>query len=663
MWDDVRLVNRYRLDERLGEGAMGEVWQAFDLRLDRKVAVKLLLDQLSGEKRKVERFLAEAKIGAAMQHPGIVVVFDFGEHEGRLFFVMELLAGEDLAKVLSRSRNGLPIEKIVRMGERLADALAAAHARGVVHRDIKPANIMILSDGQPKICDFGIARMVQSFGGKGTAGIGTAAYMAPEQYNGEMDARSDLYSLGCVLYEMLTGDRPFLGSPLQLLYQHSMVTPQPPSATRDEIPADLEELILQLLEKKPEDRPQTAGEVVARLEAIRTGMDRNPKTPNPIKKRPVTQLPPNELLKSGAPEQKYTDADDAMSKAIDDVLRKAHVDARVTGFTRGPSTSRFEIRLGPTTPQEAVFSLSSTLVAAVGNAAIRLVPLKRSTSPLPGVAAIGLEVPHRRPDLISLGDILREVSEDSGLTAGLGRAQDRTPVMLDLVKSPHLLVGGDSEGIDPLRNIIASMAMRQKPSRLRLVLIDSRKQRLAAFGHLPHMVDQAKDDPLGWAIAEVGRRYADLAATHCRTTEQFNREVREGRVPTPIALGDTELAHPDVLVVIDELAEAIRQAPGEEAIRELTREGRAVGVHVVARTASPNERVITSRIKGYIQARLALSVSTVEESMRVLDREGAESLCAGDGLFVGDRQRVPHWIRLAAISDDEIAAIVSHWRG
>ncbi len=345
-----------------------------------------------------------------------------------------------------------------------------------------------------------------------------------------------------------------------------------------------------------------------------------------------------------------------MAKAINQVLDKARIDARVTGYTRTPQLTRFEIRLGPTTPEAAVFALATEVSAAVHNSETRLVLMKQSTSPLPDVVAIGVEVPHRAPDPLSLGYILREAPNDDSLLAGLGRARDETPAFLKLGESPHFLIGGSGGAFDPVPSIVASLAMRHHPKHLRLVITG----RENPFADLPHLVDQAKGDPLTWALAEVEGRYADLAARSCRTTEQFNREVREARKPPPIgALGDTELAHPDVVVVIDELTDL----GDDEAITELAREGRAVGVHVIARTSADLERVLSGRLKGYFPARLALPVATAQDSLSILDRKGAESLRLGNGLFLAGWHGVPHEVRLATISDEEIAAIVSHWRG
>jgi len=660
MEDAVRgltLSGRYRLDEKLGAGAMGEVWKGFDLRLHRDVAVKIYPGHPDLEPRRVERFRSEAMICGRLQHPGIVVVHDADEDQGRLYFVMELLNGTDLRRVIAEAPDGLPIDRVIRIGADIADALAAAHAKRIIHRDVKPANIMLLAGDRTKLCDFGIARVIDP-DGKATAQVGTVAYMAPEQFDGRPEERSDLYSLGCVLYEMLTGDRPFHGNtPMQVALRHSRDEPKAPSELRADVPVELNELVLHLLAKKPEERPSTASEVAARLKA----MLERPAPPRPGKRSGnVRRLPPYELLKAGVPPRKRTDIDDAMASAIEQVLQKAGVDAKVAGYARLPGLTRFEIILGPMTSSAEVYTLRDAFARALDGSVIRLVPMERSSSPLPGVAAVGLEVRQRVPDLISLGDLLREVSSRDELV--LGRDRDGTPAVVDLKESPHLLIGGDSIKPDPMRTIVAATLMRWTPMELRLVLIDSRKGGLTPFLDVSHQITE--QDLLTWVVAEMERRYADLSATHCRTTEEFNRLVREKRVAVPIAaLGSIESVHPRILVVIDELDEFMRLPSAESTLAELVREGRAVGVHVVARTTSPNERTITNRVKGYIPARLALKAASVEESIRVLDQPGAQELWEGEALLIGARRRPIRELRLAAVTDEEIAAIVDHWRG
>ncbi|MBB5075647.1 DNA translocase FtsK [Nonomuraea endophytica] len=641
----VTLAGRYRLDSKLGAGAMGEVWNAYDLRLSREVAVKVFPSHLDPEPRRVERFRAEAKLCGQLQHPGIVVVHDADEDNGQLFFVMELLHGKDLAKVMKEHRGGLPIGRVITIGARLAEALSAAHAKKVVHRDIKPANIMLLPGDRPKVCDFGIARVIED--GRATAQAGTPAYAAPEQSDGSPGERSDLYSMGCVLFEMTTGDRPFHGNIWHLVFQHATNEPRPPQEIRPEVPLPLSDLILQLLSKNPSDRPESATEVADRLRAMR------PRSPKLIA-RSIDQLPPRQLLKSDTPERRHTGSDGNLAKEIDRILWEARVDARVAGYTRTPSLTLFEIRLGPVTPESAVLALFDRMALAANHRSARLVSMKRSSSPLPGVSAVGLEVQHAAPDLLSLGDLLREAPEGDHLLAGLGRAHDGAPAFLDLREWPHFLVAGNRGPFDPIKSIITSLAVRRSPKQLRLAM----STRDNPFTDLPHLIPQAVGEPLTWAISEIDCRYADLRKRQCRTTAQFNKEVRDSQSPVPIgALGDVNLAHPDVVVVIDELA----KLEDPEPVVELAREGRAVGFHVIVRTEKPH--VLSRRLKGYLPSRLALPMATAVESATVLDRAGAESLRPDEGLLVPGRGSEPYRIRLAMITDGEISEIVNHWQG
>ncbi|MFB7468100.1 WD40 repeat domain-containing serine/threonine protein kinase [Streptomyces sp. NPDC056224] len=263
---------RYRLDTRLGHGGIGEVWRAYDVELGRAVAVKVLLE-FDATDELLRRFRREAAIGARLQHPGITVVHDIGQHENRLFIVMELLEGEDLARLLSRSPGGLPVTEAVALALQAAEALAAAHAQKVVHRDLKPANLFLLADGRLKICDFGIARTADATDGLTVTGrpFGTPSYMAPEQWRGEhVDARCDLYALGCVLHALLTGAPPFPdpAQPWVLMRRHLDETPPDLRTVRADAPADLAELVASLLAKDPAARPD-APTTAERLRAIR----------------------------------------------------------------------------------------------------------------------------------------------------------------------------------------------------------------------------------------------------------------------------------------------------------------------------------------------------------------------------------------------------------
>ncbi|WP_062355856.1 protein kinase domain-containing protein [Herbidospora yilanensis] len=566
------LADRYRLEEKLGIGGMGEVWRAVDGKLDRQVAIKILFGGGSDDPAMMTRFNAEVRIAARVRHDRIVVLFDAGEHEGRMFLVMEYLDGDDLARVLLNRRGGLPIEEAVLITERVADALDAAHRHNVVHRDVKPGNIVLLRDGfgVPKLCDFGIARIIERSGLVVTRGVGTAYYMAPEQFSGRVDARSDLYSLGCVLYEMVTGQRPFLGDAAFLMAQHLNATPERPSEIRPDIPLAVEELILHLMAKDPGDRPQTAEQVAERLRNFRRGVRAE-------ERRPTT-----------------TDS----------------------------NTWQQETEPPPASPVESKFI-----------------------------------------DILGLHDALDE-SGDRRLPLGVD--DGGVPVFLDLTRSTHLLIGG-SHGdprTDPVRGIVTGALLYTRPSRLRLAFVDSRAGRLADFAEAPHVLPMRDNDVLPWVVEEVGRRFAELRATKCRTIDDFNERAVTGQISWSgkNSLSD-ELPYPDVLTVIDEFAEPMSASGGEigSRIAKIAQVSRAVGVHLVVRTTRPSAKVLTSSVSAYFPGRLCLPVSSVERSRCVLDEDGAETLMAGRALFrpTGGAAMIP--LRPMSVSDDLVQDLVHDW--
>ncbi len=264
----VSLADRYLLRRLLGRGGMGEVWLGRDAVLGREVAVKVM--PVAPDTVSERRFLREAEVLAGLRHPGITVVHDAGRHDTYRFIVMELLTGHDLARLLAEQQAGqLSFARAVDLMSQTVDAVAAAHQHGVVHRDLKPANLFVQAGDRVKVCDFGIARVSDTSETLTSAGpvLGTPAYMSPEQHQGRTaDARTDLYSLGVVLFEMLTGVLPFpVDQPLYaLMRQHVEATPPRPSALRPGIPRELEKLVMGLLAKDPARRPDTR-EVAAAL--------------------------------------------------------------------------------------------------------------------------------------------------------------------------------------------------------------------------------------------------------------------------------------------------------------------------------------------------------------------------------------------------------------
>ncbi|WP_406859017.1 serine/threonine-protein kinase [Streptomyces sp. HUAS MG47] len=420
---ETRLIQgRYRLLERIGRGGMGEVWRAVDESLGRSVAVKCLKPlgppRNRGDEDSVrvlrERFRREARVAASLQHRGVTVVHDFGESEtGVLFLVMELLEGHNLSQLLTENKQApLPVPDVVDIAEQVADALAYTHRQGIVHRDLKPANIMRLTDGAVKICDFGIARLGADIGftsrltGTGIA-MGTPHYMSPEQISGsEVDHRSDLYSLGCVLYEIATGAPPFdLDDAWAVLVGHRDTVPVPLREHRSELPDFLERIVLELLAKTPEGRPDDAAELRHRIALERTGSTGG----QSVGGRSVTG-----------------------PTGID---RRVHVPSPLPGWTRGMTTghkaagaSLAALRATPYDPSDGLTGEWTSLSVPP--------PVQ-----LPGVVgAVGVERPTPSPELLSV----LASRHNAGLSLGrLGRWDEAGEVHRAVAEDRERALGPD----------------------------------------------------------------------------------------------------------------------------------------------------------------------------------------------------------------------------
>ncbi len=264
---------RYRILRRLGSGGMANVYLAEDEALGRRVAIKILNERYANDDNFIERFNREAKSAASLSHPNIVSIYDRGQAEGTYYIAMEVIEGRSL-KELIMTRGPLPVSRAIAYTKQILSALRFAHRTGIIHRDIKPHNILIGAEERLKVTDFGIARAGASQMTEAGSIMGTAQYLSPEQARGApVTAASDLYSVGVVLYEMLTGQTPFDGeSAIEIAMKHLSETPKPPSQIRRGLPPELDQVVLRALAKNPEDRYQSADELAADLDRIEAGL-------------------------------------------------------------------------------------------------------------------------------------------------------------------------------------------------------------------------------------------------------------------------------------------------------------------------------------------------------------------------------------------------------